>query len=346
MPGQFSYTATFDAADDGLVPGASAWFAVRARDDHGLVSLVGTNRYRTITAEWWVEGRVYDDSLRTALSSVIVQSLEPVRNGNTDGTGYFRLGPYRSIDTVRVETTSSGYYDFRSAELAYGRDGPQDIVLIKEYGLDPRCTIHAGDYLAYLRRMSATAAVPEEPLESLLWKWDHYPLAVFLPDTVIAATGYALADSCRMVLDVWNDQMGEEYFYEVGTRAEADVYFEWMPLGFMGANVGLTSLSEPAGVPLGSVAPQRIRVRVIADLVSSRFIQEIALHELGHVLGLINHAACYVQEYLLIDGGASGSLGREFPIHPDEMRAVRSVQLPAPGRGHVRLRPGLTARFQ
>jgi hypothetical protein len=50
------------------------------------------------------------------------------------------------------------------------------------------------------------------------------------------------------------------------------------------------------------------------------------LHELGHVLGLIEHYdnSCPTSGHLMAVG-ASGNLSLPEPIHPDEVRAVRLI---------------------
>lgn len=326
--GLAAYRATFGAAD-GLTAGADAWFAVRGRDDRGQLSTVVSNAYTVVTREWWIEGRVTDDSGQPMLG-VIVGSASPLRNDNTDDAGWYRLGPYRSIDAVTVRTTTVDHCDFTSAVLSGSADARLDIVLPYRYVIDPECLEYGGSFLDYVRTMTRTASVDGDTSATRLWKWPAYPVRVFLPDSTLVG-GRQLDDLARPMLGIWNDAVGEPVLVEVPTAAEADVHFRWVtdaPAGY-----GQVALELPAGGILGNVIPQRMRVDVETGLLTDTFFQEVALHELGHVLGLVEHydPSCATSGHLMVFG-ASGNLSLAEPIHPDEARAVRLV---------VRLRQGL-----
>lgn len=322
LPGQIAYTLTFDRANGGLIPGAEAWFAVRARDDRGQMSAAVTNRYTRITTEWWIDGRVINDAGQPLLG-VVVGTTVPLRNSNTDGSGHFRLGPYRSIDSVSVRTTTDDYYDYTTARLGSAADADLDLVLPGKYGVDPACTAYDGDFLNYLRHMTRTVASDVDTSASRLWKWDHWPITVFLPDSTTAG-GRELDDLARAMLARWNTALGETYLTEATTAAAADVRFAWVIDA--AAGYGETALVLPAGRVLGDVVPQKIRVEIEIGLGTDQFFQEVALHELGHVLGLVNHSIFCTGSGHLMVLGASGNLSLPNPIHPDEVRAVRCVR--------------------
>lgn len=320
---QVGYQAVFDRDHGALRPGAEAWFAIRARDDHGQLSNVVTNRRTLITTEWWIDGRVLDDE-GAPLPAVIVATSAPVRNGNTDVEGRYRLGPFRSIDTVQVQTTAEvEYYDFTTGRLGSTVDAYLELTLPHKYGVDDACTDYDGDFLTYLRAVTRTVPSLADTSASRLWKWDHYPVRVFLPDST-NATGRQLDDLARAMLALWNATMGEEYLVEVPTAAEADVVTSWVA-SIVGA-YGQVSLLDPADGSFGDVQPVRMRMKVMADLNTDQFFQEVVLHELGHVLGFWTHSTgCELAGHLMING-AAGNLSLAQPIHPDEVHVVRCVR--------------------
>lgn len=323
VPGQVGYSAIFDRDHGALVPGAEAWFAIRARDDHGQLSATVTSRHTRITTEWWIDGRVLDD-LGEPLLGVIVATNSPARNSNSDVDGRYRLGPYRSVDTVQVQTTAEiGYYDFTTARLGSDVDAHLDLTLPQKYGLDPACTEYSGDFLAYLRHMTRTVSSESDTAASRLWTWDHYPVSVFLPDST-TTSGRHMDDLVRQMLALWNSTMGETYLVEVPTAAGADVEVAWVT--DTDGGYGQASLIDPPGGDFGNVKPVRMRVEIETGILTDQFFQEVALHEFGHVLGLSAHSTgCEGAGHLMVFG-ASGNLSLPHPIHPDEVHAVRCVR--------------------
>jgi hypothetical protein len=336
VPAQVGYSAVFDRDHGGLVAGAEAWFAIRARDDHGQLSATVTSRHTRITTEWWIDGRVLDD-FGAPLMGVIVASEAPVRNTNSDVDGLYRLGPYRSVDTVQVQTTAEvEYYEFTTERLGSAVDAHLDLTLMRRYGLDPVCTDYGGDFLAYLRHMTRTVPSESDTAASRLWKWDHYPVSVFLPDST-STSGRDMDGLVRRMLALWNSTMGETYFVEVPTAAAADVEVAFVT--GLEEGYGQASLTDPAGGDFGNVLPVRMRVEIEIGILTDQFFQEVALHEFGHVLGLSAHSTgCEGAGHLMVFG-ASGNLSLPNPIHPDEVRAVRCVRRLPQGVDMKRYRP-------
>lgn len=326
---QAGYVATFTVADDGMIPGADAWFAVRAVDELGQMSPVSDNGFTNTTTAWWVDGVVRDDRDLTH-PGVIVEAREQGLSTNTDNSGVFRLGPFRSIDQVVISTNSSnapisGWFDFESAPLDSVKGRDYEILLITRHALDSSCTDHQGQFLNYLRFMARTRYSPNDPENTKQYKWDSYPVSVYLPE-VVSGSGVNFADAVRFAMAFWDSVMGEPYFVETSDQATANVVGRFdlsEPSSY-----GSVRLLEPAGsqYELGNVIPEKVELYLWrSDLVNATFLKEVALHELGHVLGLLDHANCATAGYLMTTG-VGGNLNQDHPIHPDEQNAVRCIR--------------------
>jgi hypothetical protein len=333
VPGQVGYGKIFTEADDGMVPGATAWFAVRALDSYDQLSTQKVSVSHDITFPWFVEGVVSDDRGR-ALLGIIVDSLEPPMSDNTDGTGFYRLGPFRNIDSVRVQTTSrnedlpgeplTSWYDYRSSFLTH-EEPDLDIVLITRYVTDERCWASnpGGLFLPFFRSMTRTKDDPANPEYSILHRWETYPLTVYVPE-------FTNDDQVRMdlgavaALEFWNNAMGEEYFVRTNDPVSADINF----LFTGGIDYGEVTLLLPAGpdIRLGRVVPEKMQVFINTILSTEKLVTEVTLHELGHALGHLAHNPCGSGEYLMFTGGGTGALDNIDPIHLDERRLVNVIR--------------------
>ena len=121
---------------------------MRAVDELGQMSPVSPNGYTVITTAWWVDGIVRDDRGQTH-PGIIVEATAQSISTNTDNSGEFRLGPFRSIDRIVVSTNSSnapisGWFDFASAPLDSVAARDYEILLITRYALDGTCNEHQG----------------------------------------------------------------------------------------------------------------------------------------------------------------------------------------------------------
>lgn len=320
---QIGYEAVYTEADDGMIPGAQIWVAVRAVDDRGQMSPIAGNGFTTITTGWLLTGVVVDDMDRPVVGATVT-AVDPVTNTNTDVDGLFQLGPFRNIDQVELVTTSSnapisGWYDFHTPALDSLSGHDYQIRLITRHPLDPDCGLHDGQFLKYLRYMAQTEDDGNNPENSRLLKWASYPLTVSIPDTV-NPDGVDFAAAARAAMAEWNSVMGETYFEESTDPATANLVFRFddSQPGFFGR----IRLLEPSGtgVMLGNVIPEKIEVFVWAALNTQQLATDIALHELGHTLGLLSHSSCSNVDYLMLVGGGNGD------IHIDEQRAVRTIR--------------------
>jgi hypothetical protein len=332
-PALVFYSQDFNEADDGLRPGEQAWFGVRVRDDRQQMSpLTSSVRYE-ITWPWYLGGHVTDDA---GLSLPVVGVTTGEFQDNTDGRGVFLFNePFRNIDSVRVATSSSPYFNYTTPPVSVDQETTQvDITLINRYALaNPGCW--TGSFLEYLRDMTRTVDVPGQPAESQLFSWSEFPVSVFIPPGVENLAFVDMESACMAALDFWNDTMRNDaqnlgitesdYFVRTSNESTADIVFLF---DFRSVNYGETTLELPTGHDAGEVVPEKMQIWVntTADLDLFSEVQGVAVHEFGHTLGLFNHADCPGVEYLMQPGGGSAAMGRAEPIHLDERRAVRAIR--------------------
>lgn len=321
-------------ADDGMVQGEPVWFAVRVRDDHQQLSPLSESPRHEITWAWYLGGLVTDDA---GIPLPVVGVTTGDYSDNTDVRGLFQFDqPFRSIDSIRIATSSSDWFNFTTAPIvAEGEITQADITLINRYDLaDMQCW--SGSFLEYLRDMTRTVFVPGQPAESQLFRWSDFPVPVFIPPGQLNQAGVDMEAACLAAMDFWNTTMSDDaqllgiieedaYFVRTADQAGAAIVFLFE---YRNVNYGEASLELPVDEHMGDVIPEmmQIWINTTADLDDFEEVQGVAVHEFGHVLGLINHADCPGPEYLMHVGGGTGAMRRAEPIHLDERRAVRAIR--------------------
>ena len=329
-PGQVEFREEY-GVDEGLIQGVTAWFAVRARDDKGNLSRLEQSPRLTLSSEWWIEGHVYDFAGIPIPEIQITSSLA----GHTswpDAEGLFRIGPFRNIDKIELVANDldpgESWYGFIQHPLqilpGLALVTDHDFILIPRNTLDSRCTLPDNEFISYLRHMTFTTTRDNDPAASILHRWEHYPLRVFIP-AFVNNDGVPMDEAALIALYLWNDAMGEEYFVRTNDRETANIEFIFEDREH---HYGLVSLLSPAGggAKLGRVIPEKMAVSIDTKLSTPTFVAEVSLHELGHTLGLLNHSDCYLPEYLMNISGGFGALGRDEPVHLDERRAVECIR--------------------
>ena len=127
---------TLTAAENGMQAGATIWLAVRGIDDHGQISPIGEFLQHEISFPWYLEGRVVDSEGRP-VPEAIIRFCEDQQGEacltNTDATGFYRIGPVPSVESVTLKTWTSNvlatsppfnsWYDFESEPIAYSEEG-------------------------------------------------------------------------------------------------------------------------------------------------------------------------------------------------------------------------------
>ena len=318
---------------DGLVSGRRYWFAVQARDEIDRSSPVTASPDHLVISGWHLSGVIRDHrgepvaGVPLELAYLGVEG-PPMRVWSLED-GTFQSPLLLAHDPIGLVTHAAEshplrYYDFRIEGMdGEGRDH-LDITLVPRHRLDDACSEFGHDFLTYLRGMTKTTNPTNNRPDTRLRKWERFPLKVFIPEAA-GTTGLDLAGLCREMPPVWNLHLEQEVFVLTDRPDSAQVVFRFdddVPQ----VNGQVSVLLPGGGHFIGDVIPARMEVYLNATMGVAQRVQEVALHELGHVLGIADHSQCTGAGYLMYVS-SSGALdhGIEAAIHPDEQALVWTI---------------------
>jgi hypothetical protein len=325
---------TVTNAEHGLLPGERAWFAVRAVDELGQLSLIKESYPWDVTYPWRLDVHVQGDAGQPLPGVILIYGPDDARAA-TDAAGNANLGPFRNIDTVPVATRfGDQFYDY-TVPARDVDDGPLLVTLIEKHDLDlVDCGAGgnpAATFMQYLQYATRTDRELEHRPNRELYRWREYPVLVHFAerDTVVDQITYHLADSLRSAMEIWNDHLGFQIMAETVDAGAADVLctFDLVSTSLLGL-----VQSADGGDNLEQTIPRLFTLQLDLEGIfeggfNTLAVTEVALHEFGHVLGIYEHTCSSGKGNLMDNGGAVGSLadGPAHAISLTEMRAVRAI---------------------
>jgi hypothetical protein len=336
VEGQVGYSTTFTIAKNAILAGRDGWFGIRGVDEVGQMSPLNEFQQHQVSFPWWIEGKIYSDRL-VPLEGVIIDYGCPSCRVNTDGTGFYSIGPLSSVNSYDLRTISrdqefpgvpfSAWYDFHVREVRYNPDASNDITLVTRYDMNGFCEVYDEEFLEYFRHMTFTNHPTALRPNKKLYKWEEYPVSVYIPPFTGFYGEYDYQALCREAVGYWNLAMGEDYLYLVDSPEEAQIVFLFDNENHIYDGSTDLVLPDDENYSLGETVPEKMTIYITGMLVNSIRVQEICMHELGHALGLVSHNYCGGGQFMMsIDPGGILDNGPENAIHPFEKDAIRVIR--------------------
>lgn len=307
-----------------ILPDAVLYIGVRTVDEDGALSPITVAGPWRVTRSWEIVGVLRDDRGQPLGSKSIAYNLEQgceTCRIFTAADGSFRLGPLRERDTYFLLTRVGAlYYNFLTPAVTIETAMPLNLAVIERRTLSPGCA-----ELAYpgpdgpfelLLDLSKTDQTWDGRPDSTLQKWDVYPVPIYVPEGRTGSGGFDLGLAARAAVQSWNERVGQPVLQLVPAPPALgiEVVFENLaPL------LGLAELLDPPQSAINEVPPRKILVHVEEDLNNADLARGIAMHELGHALGLGGHSHC--MSHLMTDAFTQG-----LEITDDEVAAMRAVR--------------------
>ena len=135
----------------------------------------------------------------------------------------------------------------------------------------------------------SSATIPGGDENRTILRWNHFPLTVYIDDSFIP-TSPEYVECVRDALDQWEQTIDFIVFEEVTQSEDHDILVEWVPTLRVGAKDAAGD-AETTFLDVGEFGViQEAEIHLLTKLrkrsLSTTDMTNIALHEIGHAIGL------------------------------------------------------------
>ena len=289
----------------GLLPARLTYVAVRAVDDFGNYSPLGT------APSVWIRGMSFSGRVVDAVSGAGIAGASLVlglAETSTDSLGEYRfreLGPMTTTMTVRDERDPGvgGYFNYQTSYTVVHND-------VVPYYLVPNLNLDTDAYSDFLQFFRAMTDVAGNPYGERQRRWE---LPINLYVRPFTRNGLDYGATVERVAREFDSLLGVQVFNLVTARPAGGVETVYRD-GLAQDHYELTEFTSD-WYPRQGV----IEFRTVYSVSTEDVLARTARHELGHVLGL-NHS---LDPSHLMLGGSQAPTAESFT--PDELAVIRCL---------------------
>jgi hypothetical protein len=310
---------------DGLSSDVLYHFRVRAIDGAARVSALtplASGRTRISPIEFTLSGRVREiDREAWQLSPLSGVTLRAEVDSTISGADGNWLLPTRTQGELHLVAHTKGAHYPARLEILGSENRSFDFLLLKvglvQIDSDTPALSGPMSQMEFLHRMTGTTyGTTSNP--GTIHRWSEYPVQIQRPTLILVRDGELIdyGASFERAVTAWNLATGAELLRLVQERPAIGVYVE-VDLAPGSGLLGNTEFVQPPSVWFTAAVPELLRIR-LREFNSQALADRVALHELGHCLGLLHSPS--LNHVLHLSAPA-------LPVHADEANLARLLSI-------------------